>query len=205
MRHERPVNRRGFTLIAIVVTMAVLAIAAAVAAPLVFSANDQVAAARTAEILKSVDLALVQNSADTSGGVGWCSQIGRCPAFLSQMNNEIKVGDPCCCNLGTFSKSQNVSNWLSTAPFSGFPIVKGVGLKTPIGIIHDSLVWNGSDVELHIDSVPQYKAIYLDSMVDNAVNATSGVLRYALSPGTTTSQNLYLVKYLITSGVASCP
>lgn len=198
-------TRHGFALIAIVVTLAVLTIAAAVAAPLVYSANDQIGAQRTAEILSSLNQALIKNSADTSGGVGWCSQIGRCPAFLSQMNNEIAVGDPCCCNLGTFTKSQNVGNWLSTAPFSGFPIVKGVGLRTPVGIIHDTLVWNGSHAELHIDSVPQYKAIYLDSMVDNAVNATSGVLQYALSPGTTSSQNLYLVRYIITSGVASCP
>jgi type II secretory pathway pseudopilin PulG len=202
---ERP-RPKGSTLIVIVVSLMVLTIAAAVAAPLLFSANDQIAAQRTGEILNSVRVSLDKNATDATGNVGWCSQIGKCPASLSQLTSEIAVGDNCCCNTGGTFSSKSVGNWLSQAPFSGLPIVKGVGLPTPLGIIHDSLVLSGtSHIELHIDSVPQYRAVYLDSMVDGAVNAAAGAIQYALSPGTTAAKNLYLVKFIMTSGLASCP
>ena len=205
-RRRDRTQRRGFTLAVIVVSLVVLALAAAVAAPLVFSANDQLAAQRTGEILNSIRVSLDKNASDATGNVGYCSQVGRCPASLSQLTNKIAAGDKCCCNLGNTYNNSHVTNWLGIAPLSGLPIVKGIGLPTPLGVIHDSMVLSGtSKIELHIDSVEQYKAIYLDSMVDGTVNAAAGAVQYALSPGTTAAKNLFLVKFIMTSGLTTCP
>jgi hypothetical protein len=199
-------HRRGFSLALIVVSLAIMAIMAAIAAPLLFSADDQAGAQQTAEILNSLKKSITYGANDATGSIGFCTTVTLCPARLSQLTNKIVAGDRCCCMTATavnFAAAQ-VTTWLTRAPFSGLAIVPNIGLWTPMGIIHDSLVRNTATAfELHIDSVPQYKAIYLDSLVDGAVNATAGAVQYALSPGTTAAKNFYLIKFVVTGAI--CP
>src|SRR5258708_16884836 len=118
--------RRGISLIAIVVTVMIVAVIAAVAVPYLRESNDQMAALRTAQILRTLELDLLNNQ-NNNGPQGFCQRVGVCPQQPQHLTRQITVADKSACGGVVYSGAQ-VSNWIANAPYSGLPIVGGYGV-----------------------------------------------------------------------------
>ena len=204
MSRARSVRGRiGFSLIAIVVTVAVLAIIAAVAAPLLRESSHEMAAVRTAQILHTLALDLTNNTA-TNGTKGFCVQVTVCPGQLQHLTRQILSTEIQAC--GGTAYGGNTTKWITAAPYSGLSIAPGYGVWTPLGVVHDSVLRTSrGNIELHIDSVSLNDAASLDSAMDFASTPTTGTLTYAATAVNNSGQTLELVKYLIAVSNTQCP
>src|ERR1041385_5858966 len=134
MSRARAVHGRiGFSLIAIVVTVAVLAIIAAVAAPLLRESSHEMGAVRTAQILHTLALDLTNNNA-TNGTKGFCVPITVCPGQLQHLTRQILSTEIQAC--GGTAYGGNTTKWITAAPYSGLSIAPGYGVWTPLGVVH---------------------------------------------------------------------
>jgi type II secretory pathway pseudopilin PulG len=195
---------RGFTLIAIVVTVMIIAVIAAVAVPYLTESTHEMSAVRTAQILRTLELDL-NNTSATNGPSGFCATFGLCPQLLHDLTVQIQATELEACN-GNAAYGGITGTWPGNAPYSGLPIAPGNGVWTPLGVIHDSVVkTSNGNVELHIDSLTLNDAINLDIAVDGSPGTpTTGQLTYAATPVNTSGQTLELAKYLISVGAGTC-
>jgi len=191
-------GRKGFSLIAIVVTVVILAVLAAVILPYLTESTHELSAVRTAEILRTLELDL-NNTVASNGLDGFCQRVTTCPSQLQHLTRQITTADRQGCNTTALYKAAEVSNWIANAPYSGLPIVPGYGVWTPLGVIHDSTIKHGvkDTIELHMDSLPLNDAISLDIAIDGVNNATTGQLVYSATAVNTSGQTLELVTYRI--------
>ena len=195
---------RGVSLIAIVVTVMIIAVIAAVAVPYLRESNDEMAALRTAQILQSLEVDL-RNNQNGNGLPAFCQQVGVCPQQLQQLTRQITIADKRACGGVVYTAGQ-AGNWITNAPYSGLPIVAGYGVWTPLGVIHDSVIRvSQGNIELHIDSMSLNAAIDLDVAVDGVSNAAAGLLTYVNTAVNTSGQVLKLVKYGIGVSNGNCP
>jgi type II secretory pathway pseudopilin PulG len=204
VRVEVPVSRRsargirrGISLIAIVVTVMIIAVIAAVAVPYLRESNDAMAVVRTVQIFQTLEVDL-RNNQNGNGQPAFCQQVGVCPQQLQHLTRQVTVADMRACGGVAYSGGQ-AGNWITNAPYSGLPIVAGYGVWTPLGVIHDSVirVAQGS-IELHIDSVSANAAAALVAALPAQITSANTAVN-------TSGQVLKLVKYQITTSNGQCP
>src|SRR5439155_5820608 len=152
---------------------------------------------RAAIMLKSLDSSLESNNASALLK-GPCKLLTECPKFLSSLVFRITTATPTCKPATNFSAADTTA-WKNGAPFTGYPILVGKGLRTPIGWVHDTLIrLAANSFELHIDSLTLDQANYLDIAIVVAANAGTGKLLYAEQGAifTATGQHRYLARYI---------
>jgi hypothetical protein len=191
-------------LIAIVVTVMIIAVIAAVAVPYLTESKHEMAAVRAAQILRTLELDL-NNGQAQNGLPGFCPRVTVCPQLLSHLNTQITVADKRACGGVIYTVAQ-VNAWIANAPYSGLPITPGYGVWTPLGVVHDSVVRiSTGNIELHIDSLSLNDAADLDVAVDGVAGAGAGQLTYGNTVVNTSGQVLKLAKYSIVTTAGQCP
>lgn len=198
----------AFTLIEIVVALAVILILAAVALPQLAGYLDQKKIDQTAAQLATVRDAL-NNSAP--GSNAFFQKVTRNAGRLSELDSSLVIGDASWAT-GTdnscgaaFNKAQR-DNWDASGPFVSF-LIERTGMQTPIGRTEDSLTRNppgGGVGTLRINflnNVTIPDAQLLDATVDagdgNALGSVQWVLPDAEGDG------LVTLRYFVPIG-ASC-
>jgi prepilin-type N-terminal cleavage/methylation domain-containing protein len=179
----------GFTLLEVVVSLAVLLILAGLALPTLSAAADQARVDAAAAQLAAVRDALFDPSRD---GHAFFQEINANAGRLSELSNVIVANnasyatgadDSCGDDFGT----QHVNRWVAAGPFLNFPIDRNTGMPTPIGIAADSLtrIPNDDDPGVlrinFINSVDVNDARRLDATIDGNNGQAVGTVRW-LSP-----------------------
>jgi type II secretory pathway pseudopilin PulG len=211
---DRERQLRGFTLLAVLVGVMIVATLAAVALPVVAGASDYKEAQRTALIFRSLDSSLTKptsNANATLGVIGFCVQVNtKCPKRLYSLTSPPK-GELKCSGSASFTGGNSTSDsakWIAIAPFSGLPIVKDKGVLTPLGWIHDTL-FRRTDTparaDLHLDSLTFNQVNYLDLILDGTANASVGRLQYAENlVSASAGQHRYLASFRIAITATWC-
>lgn len=200
-RLTRRRQARGSTLALVLVTVMVTAAIAAAALPVLQGAKDADDARRTAVMLVALDTSLTSANANALLK-GVCNAVSRCPKFLSTLVVPVTISTPSC-KAGTNMGSADVGNWLNGAPYTGYIVVAGKGIRTPLGWIHDTLTTlSTTSIEMHIDSLTLDQANYLDIAIDGSAGAGAGKLQYAEQAAifAASGQHRYLAKYIPTAG-----
>jgi prepilin-type N-terminal cleavage/methylation domain-containing protein len=171
----------GFTLIEVVVAIAIMLILASVIAPNLIAFADRERAEVTAAILDDVRVGLV-------GTNGYRSKMGLNAGRISQLTNRITPGnaaidDDSC---GGAYKAGDQTTWDANAPFVQFMIPRN-GLVTPIGIAEDTLNRNPNSnsagvVIVVFKTLDLRDVLLLDNVIDAGNGAAAGLVRWQTSP-----------------------
>ena len=182
-------ERRGIALIAVVVTLALIAAAAAVVVPVLAGHEQMQNVTETREILQSLEYSITNGIGSANGAPGFRTSIGsKVPGRLSQLVVQITSSDRRC--TGQKYGGGDVGNWTNNGPFSGLYITVGGGVQTPIGVIQDTVLPTSNakvpsgDIGFVMDSVTADDAQLLDLLVDGTSppDSASGRLLYDVSP-----------------------
>lgn len=209
----RELPERGFSLAEVVVTVAVLAIIVAVAAPNLAGYYNQKRITETAGILGSLAQSLntVAVNSKSRGFLQMDSTAAtrKYPQKLSHLVVRIGLTDRQCSAAGTTAYvAADTIFWNRWGPFSTLNIIPDQGVSTPLGWIRDSVVKGSAgagtvgSVELHMDSLARDDARALDLELDDAIDSTAGIIRFVNSPSVST---LRLVRFLLPSPVMTSP
>jgi prepilin-type N-terminal cleavage/methylation domain-containing protein len=177
---------RGFSLLEVVVALAILMMLAAVALPTLSATLDQARVDATAKQLETIRNALYDPS---SNGHAFFQEINANAGRLSELssvivsNNEsYATGTDNSC--GDDFSNGDVNRWESNGPFVNFPIDRNTGLVTPIGIAADSLTRIPNDDQPgvlrinFINSVDVEDARRLDATIDGGNGSSAGAVRW---------------------------
>lgn len=175
---------RAFTLVEVIVALAVILILAAVAVPQLGGYLDQKRVEETAALLQQLRDALYGPS------TSFRSNVGANASRLSHLSTPIVNGDGDSCG-GNYTGGER-NNWPDGGPYINWVIDPAAGLRTPIGQADDLLIrvplnGGGSTGRLRIrfnNSVTLADAQALDLYVDGVVNGTSGVVQWSPQAGT---------------------
>lgn len=188
-------SRAGSGLLVAVVAIALIAILAAAAVPILSGYNDLQKASDTYTMFQSLQYSLVNGTA-TLGNNGWNNAMGanKLPSRLSYMTEGIVGNTSTKCQGGTFANG-DATTARKQGPFSGFFVVPGSGagsgLLTPLGTaIKDTVLPNAfipgvsaGRVAIGMDSVTDNDRNNLDLLIDNSDGATAGTFRWKASVG----------------------
>ena len=204
-------TRRGFSLIAITVTLMIVAAIAVATLPYTATADHQLAATRTSQILRTLELNLTNSDVTNSGNKGFCVQVGVCPKRLIHLTTAITGTDLACTgSVYTSGTNKQTDKWATDnsgnmAPYTGLPVSAARGVWTPLGMIHDSVLKiSASIIELHMDSLSPDDAKYLDLIIDGTADSAAGNLRYDSTAVNTSRQKFRLVRYRISNANVAC-
>jgi prepilin-type N-terminal cleavage/methylation domain-containing protein len=205
--------RPGFTLAEVVVTAAILVIIAAAALPALSGYYSQKRVSDTRDILVSLSLSLANHNV-AAGGRGFLRLVNatrKYPGKLSHLTVPILPADKQCQVAGGATvytaADTGIAGWKVGTPYSGLEIIPNKGVNTPLGWVHDSVVKGTTAAgttafaELHIDSVSRDDARNLDLAIDDAIDSTTGFIRFVNATGLSSGSNLRLVRFLISSPV----
>lgn len=175
MRREG--RRRAFTLVEVVVALAVILILAAVAVPQLGGYLDQKRVAETKVQLELIRDALYGPS------TSFYTVVTAHAGALSQLSTPITTSDRDACN--AFFTGGDVNRWDDQGPYVNFMITAN-GMATPIGQARNALTRLGSGVtrqlRITIDDAPLADAQALDELVDGTAGAASGTVQYTALP-----------------------
>jgi prepilin-type N-terminal cleavage/methylation domain-containing protein len=183
---RRPLRRAGFTLVEVIVALAVVLILAAVAVPQLAGYLDQKRIEETATQMAEIRDALYKPGTTNTA---FYQTVGSNAGALHQLTTAITTSDLDSCQT-TFSGAQR-GNWPNGGPFLNY-IVTTSGIATPIGQTDDVLIrvpanGGGSTGTLRVrwnNTVSLEDAQALDLYVDLTAGSTSGVVQYAAQAGT---------------------
>lgn len=137
MRRRR--RTAAFSLLEIIVALAILAILGAVTLPTIKSGADRAYVAETATRLQALRDGIFNPA---TGANAFFQVVGSYPGRLSQLSTPIVAQDatnsPNSCG-GDYSNGA-VNKWTASGPFVKYTIEPGLGLGTPLGRIDDVLV-----------------------------------------------------------------
>lgn len=172
---------RGFTLVEIVVVLAIMLVMASVIAPSLIAYADQQRAETTAAILTDVGTGLV-------GANGFRAKLGSNAGRVSQLTNRptannAAIDDDSCGGVITGGEQ---GNWDTNSPFVKFMIPRS-GLVTPIGVAEDTL-WrvpntNANGVLMVVFKTVDLRDVLLvDGVLDAGNGSGAGVIRWTTTP-----------------------
>jgi type II secretory pathway pseudopilin PulG len=150
-------RERGFSLLEIVVMLAIVLVLASVIAPSLIAFADQ------------------QRAEETAGRV---SQLTTQPVA----NNAAQDDDSC----GDFIKGSDAGQWTNNAPYAPFTIPRN-GLVTPIGIAEDTMSRNPNNNspgvnQIVFKSVDLRDVLLLDGVLDAGDGAAGGIVQWNTTP-----------------------
>lgn len=160
--------RRAFTLIEIVVILAVLVILAAIVTPNVVGILDKERVAAAAESLDNIVVAIDAFERD----------VNEPPRFLTQLQDSLVVGDQDACG-GTYSSGER-------ADWAGPYLTRNVaptGVPVAIGTVNNQVtdIAGINKLVLLIPGVTEEDAISLNKLVDDdGDNRTGGTVRWTV-------------------------
>lgn len=162
MRH--PSDCRGFALPWVVLTVAILAVLAAVAAPDLATIHDRARIASTATRLRGI----------AAGVTSFGTKVVAYPGRVSQLSTAITTSDRNTCHAAM--SSTNVTNWQTNGPFFSL-LATTAGLWTEIGRVNDSIPVRTSPggtqaIVVDIPGVRAADAALLDAYIDGATGDT---------------------------------
>lgn len=130
---------KGFTMIEVVVALAILALLASITLPMVMSAIDSAKVRDAADRLTALRDGIYNPA---TGANAFSQKVGANPGRLHQLSQAIvsnnAAASPNSCG-NSFSNTQR-NNWNANGPFVKYAIVPGVGLGTALGTIGDILI-----------------------------------------------------------------
>jgi type II secretory pathway pseudopilin PulG len=181
--HPASPRRAGFVLVWILLTVALLAILAAVVAPAVATTVDRKRAIATAATLQQITAGIVafELVVHKSGS----SSTHDYPGDVSQLSIVVRPNldnDSC----GNAMTAHDSTDWIAEGPFVPMYIPLG-GLWTPIGRIADDIPTRTSlgDVYILIPGVRAADAAMLNDIVDHGSGDTVSTLHAAINDTTT--------------------
>lgn len=172
----RPLRQPAFTLVEVIVALAVMLILAAVALPQLGGFLDQKRIEETAALMVKIRDALTAFDVEVGDNAG----------RLSYLSTPIVSGDADSCGDAYTVGERN--RWPNRGPYVNFVIDPGAGLATPIGQVENVLgrattgttrlriTWN--------NTVALADAQALDSYVDGVVGGSSGTVHWTPQAGT---------------------
>jgi prepilin-type N-terminal cleavage/methylation domain-containing protein len=177
----------GFTLIEVVVALAVVLILAAVALPNITGYLDQKRVDAAGQQLTDVRDALYDN---TKGANSFFQIVGMNAGRLSELDSVIIAGDASyatgtdnsCGN--AFTAKTEVPNWLTGGPFMTYNSDRTFGMMTPIGKAEDSLtrIPNSASAGVlrinFLNNVALADAQLLDVTIDGSTGYNAGVVQW---------------------------
>jgi prepilin-type N-terminal cleavage/methylation domain-containing protein len=176
---RRAGRRSAFTLVEVIVALAVILILAAVAVPQLGGFLDQKRVEETATLLDEISDALY-------GPGSFQDNVGANASRLSFLSAPIVNGDDDSC--GTNYSNGERADWPDGGPYVNFVIDPIDGLATPIGQAQDQLTRvTGGGTWLRItwpNTVTLADAQALDVHIDGALNAATGAVRWTPQAGT---------------------
>jgi prepilin-type N-terminal cleavage/methylation domain-containing protein len=220
-------RRRGFTLAEVIVSVVILAVAAAVAVPYLAAQNRRADAESTRDILFSLSVSLSNPHTCTVvvappcpalpavtrsiGYQGFMQHVSsKFPQQLHQLTTKIALTDRSC-NGNVYVAADTVA-WnpigaapgaaAKFAPYSGLPIVSGNGVFTPLGWVHDSVLKSTTGTP----SIAGWVELHIDSLSVDDVQELDQVIDGSVS-GTTgllrfaASGSYQLARFLISAPV----
>lgn len=181
---RRAGRRSGFTLVEVIVALAVILILAAVAVPQLGGFLDQKRVEETATLLAQLRNSLYGPS------TSFRTNVGANASRLSHLSTLIVNGDDDSCG-GNYSNAER-GDWPDGGPYINWVIDPVTGLRTPIGQADDLMIrvpagGGGSTGRLRIrfnNSVTLVDAQALDVFVDGVLNGGTGVVQWSPQPGT---------------------
>lgn len=184
----------GFTLIEVVVALAVILILAAVALPNVTGFLDQKRAQDTAAQLAVVRDALYNTAA---GANAFYQKVGANAGRLSELdsaiiNNNAYTDNSCG---GNFNGSER-NNWNSNGPFMTYNSDHGTGMMTAIGMAEDTLTRipnsaNPGALRITFVSASLADAQTLDLVVDGVTGYNTGTVQWTPQNGVNGRVTMY--------------
>jgi prepilin-type N-terminal cleavage/methylation domain-containing protein len=173
-------RRSAFTLVEVIVALAVILILAAVAMPQLGGFLDQKRIEETATLLTEIRNALYGPSTSFQANVG--ANASR----LSYLSAPIVNGDDDSCG-ANYSNGER-GDWPDGGPYVNFVIDPAAGLATPIGQAQDQLTRvTGGGTWLRMtwpNTVSLADAQAIDLYVDGVLNGGAGAVRWTPQPGT---------------------
>ncbi len=172
-------RRSGFSLVEIVVALAIVLVLAAVAAPSLVGYLDQMAVQAAAD-----QLATVRDALYTKGGNGFRQDVGANSGRLSQLARPITKNNPGFVDsCGDEFSTKEANNW--DGPYLNFDIDPASGMASPIGIASDLLTrvpptGAGSVRIAFPNNVQVTQAQLLDELVDGGNGNAVGIVRWIL-------------------------
>jgi prepilin-type N-terminal cleavage/methylation domain-containing protein len=171
----------GFTLVEIVVAIAIMAIMASVIAPSLIAFADRKRAETAAAMLEDVRVGLV-------GANGFRAKVGKNAGKISQLTNRITAGnaaidDDSC---GNAYKAADQTPWDGNAPFVPYMISRN-GFATPIGTAEDTLNRNPNTNSAGVTvvvfkNVDLRDVLLLDDVIDAGDGIAAGLVQWQASP-----------------------
>jgi len=189
----------GFTLVEVIVALAILLILAAVALPNVTGFLDQKRIDATVTQLTNVKDALYDN---TKGANAFSQKVGANAGRLSELDSAIIQGnasyatgtDDSC---GAAFAKGDVTNWNANGPFMTYNSDRATGMMTPIGRAEDTLTRipnsaNPGRLRLNfLNNVSLADVQMLDDTMDSGNGFNVGIVQWTPQNGTNGIVTMY--------------
>jgi prepilin-type N-terminal cleavage/methylation domain-containing protein len=174
----------GFTLIEVVVALAVILVLAAVAVPALTGYLDQKSVEASATQLATVRDALFNPAA---GAIAFRQKVGSNAGRLSHLSAPIFDKNAGYLNSCGVQYNKAANNWDGSGPFVNFHIDPAFGMASPIGTADDQLARNqpgappGTTLRIRfLNAVEVGQAELLDQLVDASNGNATGIVQWVL-------------------------
>lgn len=170
----------GFTLPEVLVTVAIVAVLAAIVVPTV-----------TSQLGKGDAPALTSSIGSLRTGVtAFVSDVRKFPRRLSHLSNSISAGDSAL-GLQTFGSRAN--QW--KGPYTSFNVTSGDSVALGMNLkAFDSLTAVTNQIQMDLTGVTTHSEMSrIDTLIDNASGPTAGSLRWTNSSGVASALKYFLM------------